>query len=62
MLKHIRVALKLAHLRASEVVIAKTPKGHMHIRKGGKLIVASSSPKDGDPASRRIAKELMQWT
>lgn len=58
--KHIRKALKLAGIRPSEVEIT-TAHGHIHIRYQGRLISASSSPKDKDTAALKIYRDLRRF-
>ena len=58
MLKHIRDALRLAGLRASEVQVVQGLKGHIELRHNGKRIKCSSSPKDPHIAALRIARDL----
>jgi hypothetical protein len=58
MLKHIRTAIRLAGLKASQVKVVQGLKGHIELRHNGKRIKCSSSPKDPHVAALRIAKDL----
>lgn len=58
MLKHIRNAIRLAGLKANEVEVVQGLKGHIELRRNGKRIKCSSSPKDPHTATLRIARDL----
>ena len=60
MMKHIREALKLAGIKASEVEVRTTRNSHVHLRYKGRLIVCASSPKNPHHAAQNIARDLLK--
>jgi hypothetical protein len=62
MMKHIREAIRLSGVPANEIEVSNTKKGHIHLRRNGRLVVCASSPKDPATAAARIANDLRKRT
>jgi hypothetical protein len=62
MMKHIREAIRLSGIPATEIEVSNTKKGHIHLRRNGRLIVCSSTPSDPTIAARNIANDLRKRT
>jgi hypothetical protein len=60
--KHIREAIKLSGIDPREIEYITTGRGHIHLRRNGKLVVCSATPADETIAARNIANELRKRT
>jgi hypothetical protein len=61
-IKHIREAIRMSGLDPREIEYINTGRGHIHLRRNGRLVVCSITPKDGTIAARNIANELKRRT
>jgi hypothetical protein len=62
MRRHIAEAIRLSGIDPREIEITQGRNGHIHLRRNGRLVVCSCSPKDETIAARNIAKELRSRT
>jgi hypothetical protein len=61
MMKHIREAIRLSGIPSGQIEVTVS-KGHVHLRRNGRLVVCSSTPKDATIAARNIASDLRSRT